>query len=80
MCHDIFDSKWQGMKKKRRSKKVRQEMYWWLSRQLGIGIEDCHFGYFDLDTLHQAYKILMQIKDVELQFCPKGRVINEIIK
>lgn len=75
MCHDIFDSKWRGLKKKRR-KKVRQEMYWWLSRQLGIDIDDCHFGHFDIATLHQAYRALLKIKDTELVFCSKGRIIN----
>ena len=79
MCHDIFDNKWQSLKGKQRSK-VRREMYWWLSRQLEIDVADCHFGHFDIATLRRAYKILLEIEDVELIFCPKGRVINEIRK
>lgn len=55
MCHDLFDGFWQG-KKKASSK--RQRLYKYLAKELDIPIKDCHFGYFDLDMLRKAYKVL----------------------
>ena len=75
MCHDIFDSKWKG---KPKAKKKRRDMYWWLSRQLGIHIDDCHFGHFDICMLRRAYRILLQIKDAELEYDQKGRIVNQV--
>lgn len=59
-CHDIFDGFWKG-KKKAQSK--RQKCYEWLSAKLNIPISECHFGYFDLETLKQAYEILRTAKE-----------------
>ena len=77
MCHEIFDSKW---KNKNKAKRKRNELYYWLARQLDISREDCHFGYFDITTLRKAYRILLQIKDEELQYNAGGRIINEVNK
>ncbi|MEG1246942.1 zinc-finger-containing protein [Gordonibacter sp.] len=54
-CHELFDAMWRG-KNHARSKRTR--LYLWLSIQLGIPFEECHFGYFDLPTLRRAYAIL----------------------
>jgi len=79
MCHEIFDSKWKSFNNSKRRKKVRSQMYSWLARQLEIKTEDCHFGYFDIDTLRIAYRILLQIKDAPLQFGKKGKkIINQV--
>lgn len=32
--------------------------YRWLAGEMGIPVEDCHFGYFDIHQLRQAYRIL----------------------
>ena len=75
MCHDIFDSKW-----KDKQKKMRSNMYWWLAKRLGINIDDCHFGHFDIYMLRKAYRILLEIKDTPLQYNAKGWIINGIIE
>lgn len=56
-CHDIFDRRW---KNARNRKKARFRAYQWLSRKLNIPISECHFGYFDMDTLKKAYDILLR--------------------
>ena len=73
LCHEIFDSKWKGKKK---ASKKRADLYLWLSKKLGISYADCHFGYFDLETLRRAYRILLTIRDVELLYDSKGNIVN----
>ena len=75
LCHEIFDSKWKGEEK---ASKKRRKLYFWLSQQLGIHSDECHFGYFDLHMLRKAYKILLQIKNVELEYDNKGQIVNTI--
>lgn len=58
-CHEIFDSFWKG-KNKARYKRTR--LYWYLADELGIPVEYAHFGYFDLDLLRKAYKVLLRWK------------------
>ena len=50
-CHDIFDRLW-------RTPAERKKCYKWLAKELQIKVENCHFGYFDLDQLKKAYEIL----------------------
>ena len=50
-CHDIFDKMWD-------TPHQRKKCYAWLAKELNIKVEDCHFGYFDLDMLGKAYRIL----------------------
>lgn len=73
MCHEIFDSKWKG---KPKARKKRADMYAWLARKLGIPLEECHFGYFDLLTLRRAYRILLTIKDKPLIYDNRGNIVN----
>lgn len=54
-CHDIFDRMWNTCEERKR-------LYKWLAKELHIDIEDCHFGYFDMDMLSRAYKILVERK------------------
>lgn len=58
-CHDLFDSFWKGQKNPQRK---RKDCYAWLAEKLGISISQCHFGYFDLDTLKRAYEIIVEAK------------------
>ena len=51
-CHDIFDSMWSSCAQ-------RKKLYKWLANELKINVEDCHFGYFDMDMLNKAYIILL---------------------
>ena len=73
MCHEIFDSKWRG---KPKAHKKRNDLYEWLAEKLEIPVEECHFGYFNLDMLLKAYKILLDIKDVPLKYDARGNIIN----
>lgn len=66
MCHAIFDAKWQSQTKNKQKK--RTAMYCWLSKKLEIPMSECHFGYFDLDRLRLAYKILLEIENVDVEF------------
>ena len=73
MCHAVFDSKWKG---KPKAHKKRQDLYRWLAQRMGIPIDDCHFGYFDLTQLRKAYKILLEIKEQELKYDNNGNIVN----
>lgn len=55
ICHELFDSIWKGC---RGAQKKRVVLYDWLAKELGIREEDCHFGYFNLMMLREAYMIL----------------------
>ncbi len=57
MCHALFDPIWQGQKN---SHRARENAYRWLAEQMRIPVESCHFGYFDIHQLRQAYRILRQ--------------------
>ena len=73
MCHSIFDSKW---KNKPKARKKRKDLYIWLSKMMDIPIDECHFGYFDLNQLRKAYKILSQIKNQDLHYNSAGEITN----
>ncbi|WP_333647993.1 zinc-finger-containing protein [Lacrimispora sp.] len=51
-CHGLFDPLWKSKKKK------RAQLYSALASQMGIPMNQCHFGYFDLVELKRAYEIL----------------------
>ena len=57
-CHSLFDKKWQGEPTSKKRHIARINAYKWLAEKLGISIEECHFGYFDMDMLTKAYEIL----------------------
>ena len=63
-CHEMFDKRWIGHTQKRR----RRE-YQWLADQMGIPLDECHFGYFTKEQLLKAYNILLNDrKQKEAQF------------
>lgn len=59
-CHSLFDKRWVGAQNRR---KARTEQYAWLAERMGIPVEECHFGYFGLEQLRQAYRILRDDRD-----------------
>lgn len=59
-CHKIFDSFWKG---KKNSKIIREKLYSKLASELDIDVKYSHFGYFDLDMLRKAYRILLKWKE-----------------
>lgn len=50
-CHALFDKKWKNHKQ-------RTFEYRKLASRLHIPLSECHFGYFDMEMLNRAYKIL----------------------
>ena len=59
-CHNLFDPFWQGHKDRQRR---RKNLYIRLAGEMGIDVQDCHFGYFNMDQLKRAYKILERWKE-----------------
>lgn len=41
---------------------------------MGIPPEESHFGYFNLEQLEQAYRIMMSVKDKKMIVSKRGRV------
>ena len=74
MCHDLFDAMWKG---KRKARKKRKDLYAWLADRMGIPVEECHFGYFDIHQLRRAYLILKTVQGQEMMYDNKGRVYFE---
>lgn len=54
-CHERFDSFW---RKHKRSAFRRSNLYIRLAGEMRIKVSDCHFGYFNLEQLQIAYKIM----------------------
>ena len=71
MCHAIFDSFWKG---KPKAGKKRHDLYCWLAHEMEIPVEDCHFGYFDIDQLRRAYIILRGVQDKQMRYDNCGRI------
>lgn len=59
-CHDLFDKKWKNEPTSKKRHLERRRAYKMLSEQLGIPLEECHFGYFDMDMLNRAYCLLSE--------------------
>ena len=49
----------------------------WLAHEMGIPVEDCHFGYFDINQLRQAYIILRGIQDKQMRYDNCGKIYFE---
>lgn len=71
MCHDIFDSFW---RKKKKAHKKRYDMYEWLAVQMQVPVENCHFGWFSLEELRMAYRILLTIKGKTMKYDNNGKL------
>ena len=57
-CHDLFDKKWRFEKNSRKRHIARRKAYAELADKLNISVNECHFGYFDINMLNKAYGIL----------------------
>lgn len=76
-CHEIFDSLWRG---KSRAQRKREALYAWLAKKMNIPVEECHFGYFDLEQLKRAHRILLSVWGAPIQYDSFGNVINEVVE
>lgn len=59
-CHDLFDAMWRNIENKKEQHKARNKAYKRLARELNIPVEECHFGWFDMNMLTKAYNILLK--------------------
>ena len=57
-CHHKFDSFWKDFPSSKKRYSARNQAYKRLAEELGIPVEECHFGWFDLDMLQKAYQAL----------------------
>ena len=55
-AHYYFDPIWRDGKMK------RTKAYKWLSQQLGIKVEDCHIGHFDIKLCDQVVAICQRAR------------------
>lgn len=55
--HGMFDELWLHEKDRRTA---RTKAYAFLAEKMGIPVEECHFGYFDMDQLNAACSILQE--------------------
>lgn len=77
ICHQQFDSFWQG---KSNSSKKRKKVYFEMAKILGIPVEECHFGYFDLVMLKKPTKQLSKCRLEEKSCLNDGNQISNYIK
>lgn len=54
-CHEKFDRFWKG---KKNARIKRAALYKKLAEEMDIEVTNCHFGYFALDELKKAYRII----------------------
>lgn len=54
-CHEIFDKLWKNAEN---PIKERRKKYKWLAEEMGIPVEECHFGWFNEEELEKALRIL----------------------
>lgn len=52
-CHDLFDKFW-------KNREERTVFYQKLANEMEIPMEECHFGWFSLEELKKAHKILFK--------------------
>lgn len=57
-CHNLFDKLWENECNNTRKHLARRRAYRELAERLNIPVQECHFGYFDMDMLNKAYVIL----------------------
>jgi len=64
-CHKIFDEMWKNESTSRKRHRKRQESYKRMAVALHIPVRECHFGYFDMDMLQNAYEWLQSEAESE---------------
>lgn len=57
-CHELFDEQWKNEKTQAKRRIARKKAYEDLAVKLNIPVEECHFGYFDMDMPNKACGIL----------------------
>ena len=62
-CHELFDEKWKNESSYRKRHLARREAYREFASKMNMPVSECHFGYFDIEKLTEAYKILKSEKE-----------------
>lgn len=57
-CHELFDQQWKNEETSKKRHIARKSAYAALAARLDIPVEECHFGYFEMDMLDMVYKVL----------------------
>ena len=73
-CHSVFDAMWKG---KPKAQKKRKDLYLWLAGRMGIPVSECHFGWFNIQQLMEAYAILLDAERKEMKYDNNGRIYFE---
>ncbi len=56
-AHKAFDPKWKRKIHKIGKGKARRNAYEWLAGKLGIDVEDCHVGRFDIEMCKRVVEV-----------------------
>lgn len=60
-AHAAFDPAWRNATERgQRKGSARRRAYLWLATQLGIPVDDCHIGQFDIDACKQVIGVCAQ--------------------
>lgn len=62
-AHAAFDPLWKSKSMR------RKEAYAWLATQLGISVDNCHIGMFDVDGCNAVIQVCSSVK--EIAQCPQ---------
>lgn len=61
-AHAVFDPLWQVcIKNNFKARQARSESYAWLAQALGIGVDQCHIGWFDLAQCRRVVEICEKV-------------------
>ena len=51
-AHETFDKLWKG-----KPKGARKKAYAWLAERMGLAIDDCHIGMFDVEQCQEVVRL-----------------------
>ena len=61
-CHEKFDKIWMRGSTGEKRHMLRNRTYGMLAERMNIPVEQCHFGYFDMDQLKVAYQKVLEME------------------
>ena len=61
-CHEIFDRLWKWASTGKKRHMLRKMAYSTLAEKMNIPVEQCHFGYFDMNQLKVAYQNVLEME------------------
>lgn len=64
-CHEKFDRLWKWASTGKKRHMLRQKAYRTLAARMNIAVDQCHFGYFNMEQLKEAYRNVVEMEDSE---------------